>query len=131
MRNFFHRWQRTSGWVSFAMAMAALVMLARSYFIYDMMGFHWNGRQFMFQSFNGYLKWSGWTPRPDVQLFKAWESVCPDHEQTKGIIVRQLAIDGHRDSMNWLVSYWWIIIPLLMLSACLILWKGTNLPSPE
>ena len=116
-----------------AMTLALIAAFARSYPVYDMAAFALGGRQFMIQSMKGYVKWSGWSPRGDESHVWIWESVSfiPDHDQWKGLIVRQLAIDGHWDSASWLISYWSIIIPLILLSAYLILWKPRKMVAPD
>ena len=123
MSTFFCGWRRKVGCVLVVVALALIVTFARSYAVYHMAAYALGGRQFMVQSGQGYVIWSGWSPHDDDPVMWTCDSFNTSHNQDRGLIVRQLAISGSPNSVSWPISYWWLIAPVTLLSAYLLLWK--------
>jgi hypothetical protein len=120
---FFKGWRRKTGLVTLMMALVLTAAWMRSDTVYAATAFAVGSRQFAIQSGRGYVKLSRWKPRDDERLLWGWQCFSPNEDQERGLIVRQLAIDGHKDSASWNIPYWMLTILPALLSAWLILGK--------
>lgn len=132
MREFFKGWRRKLGCVALVMAMILIVGWMRSAVYEDVIRF-WvsNDRIQMFFSSRGTLSWWGWS---DVNLWPPeiawWYYAIPENgigiEFPPDVARRRYRYSEPVDRSRfacWSVPYWWLVAPLTLLSAYLILWK--------
>ncbi|MDB5343493.1 MAG: hypothetical protein JWP89_1870 [Schlesneria sp.] len=128
MRIFFQGWRRKVGCVVLVMALAFMGAWIRSLLITDFcespIGSVW---QAGFVSHRGHFSY-GWTNRKGSTRFK-WNSF--DSQDPIAIRSHSFFFDFTGGTApnpsgmpsELIIPYWSIIIPLTLLSACLILWK--------
>lgn len=140
MREYFRGWRRKSGMLMLVMACGVFGMWMRSYVVME--GLDIPDRQFQYAVFsaNGGVNWATIAPLPIASRLPhiQWSSMTPtavpfDVWSMHEIKWRRryLGFDlgvAMETRNNWqfdfiVIPYWFIILPLTLLSAYLILWK--------
>lgn len=130
MKEFFHAWRRKAGVVTLVMALVLTGMWFRSRVSLDLLEINFQGRCHQFESCAGIINYSC---DPDLT------PGAPTIDWGSGLITQPEGIDwtfslsdfGYRpyqttsgiDFDNWYFPYWFLVIPLTLLSAYLILSK--------
>lgn len=125
MGDFFHGWRRKTGCVALVMACLFAGMRMRSYLVYDRGWFPLGARQHALISMRGGISWCAWNSNSKTVN---WSSNEFNRWGGSGTIYwyDQIVRPPYPDFPalgEWTFDYWWLVLPLTILSAYLILWK--------
>lgn len=131
MSEFFYGWRRKSGVITLGIACVFVVVWMRSYFVFDQMAFAYGHQQIVLWSTRGYFAVDSFPLSADEPQWREWTShleseMTDDRRNEYG--VQRKAISERESSSIRDREYWWYVIPLMALSACLLLWPGTRKP---
>jgi hypothetical protein len=129
MQAFLHGWRRKGGVVLLVMACLATGLWVRTLFFADQFCFVIGDRKHYFNSGQSGLSWLS----VDRSLVVEWHMVIPaedfetrhlDRPLTESLneVLTILTDRGINPACRYLL-YWWLVLPLTLLSAYLILWK--------
>lgn len=129
MREFFKGWRRKAGCVTLVMACVLMSVWFRSLVFFDYVDFTTSDRQHEVFSIRGSLSWSSWDlvgPRTEHRQTEWGGSTITDD-----LIVLALAIPDDARPSCWTAPYWSFAVPLMLLSAYLILWNPRKKQNPS
>ena len=139
MGDFFHGWRRKAGCVTLVMALVLLGAWIRSLQVLDQVRVsrEYQTPIYCLQSANGSIRWIVdeargaeiylWMSRTRGNAPHLFADGTPECEWK----FRWLGFGAGKPSRLetiWFIPYWSIVIPLTLLSACLILWKPRQAP---
>jgi hypothetical protein len=128
---FAERWQRTTGYALLAIVVFLIIGWLRSNSTGDAILVPLGIRQHAFSSIGGRVYWWGVT-RYDGEF--GWK---PSHQSVRETLA---ALDHTRNEnekdagakfSEWVVPYWAIVVPLLLMASGLILWKPRQTAKAE
>jgi hypothetical protein len=129
MQTFFHGWRRKAGVVTLVMACVVTGLWVRTLFFADQICFVMGDRKHYINSGQSGLCWLSVDRSPVLE----WHTVVPAEEFEQLHLNRPLAEslnEGFAKLIGWgrnpacrYLLYWWLVLPLTLLSAYLILWK--------
>ena len=117
MREIFNGWRRKVGFVLLMMACMLMGAWIRSYSFEDSIRIIRGSKCHLINSDQSELAWLSFTDSGSNNFY-GWES---RKYSTDGLA--NLATQWPYDTKSWVVRYWQILLPLTLLSACLLLWK--------
>lgn len=126
MREFFHGWRRKVGCVTLLVACAWMGVWIRTYCVLEQMYFQFGARQQGLWTFDGHIYWLGWK-RPAGQS-QVW-SYDAEYQPvvTLDDVESNLRSLGNGSTFPEFVFWTFypsmFVIPLILLSAYLLLWK--------
>jgi hypothetical protein len=131
MNDFFCGWRRKAGIVTLVLACVFAGLWARSASDGDVFRMNVFGRKQLLISARGNLSWWGWNgstmPHP-FWVRESWKSpytfqnINPDAPQSSHADLQMLLLAPGIGS-HWNIPHWYIVLPLTVLSAYLILWQ--------
>ena len=126
MRDFFHGWRRKAGGVLFVMALLTFGGFVRSFLVWDRLFIRVGPIMHLVTSFDGCVSW--WS-REIGQLEVYSTEIVPEWKTRSAAEGREYA--ATEPLQSWLIPYWFLAIPLTLLSAYLILWKPRKRATPS
>jgi hypothetical protein len=136
MQTFFHGWRRKMGVVALVMACLVTGLWVRTLFFADQFCFVIGDRKHYINSGQSGLTWLSIDRSPMLE----WHTVIPAEEFEQIKLSRPLTQSlnetfailtdrGTNPACRYLL-YWWLALPLTLLSAYLILWKPRKAAQP-
>jgi hypothetical protein len=129
MQTFFHGWRRKMGVVTLVMACLATGLWVRTLFFADQICFAIGDRKHYINSGQSGLTWLSVDRSPVLE----WYTVLSEEDFEQLHLNRPLAeslnegfailTDRGINPVCRYLLYWWLVLPLTLLSAYLILWK--------
>lgn len=143
MRTFLHGWRRRAGVATLVMACVLLCAWGRSSVVRDHLRVMTiRGRQQVIYSEPGEMQWLGWkeTHPPLNPTFWNAAPVTYGPKQPRSLFRFNTSIGRSQLSLmtmptvfvraeRWVIPYWVLVLPLAVISACLLLWRPRKRPS--
>lgn len=117
MREFFHGWQRRTGFVLLVVTLAMTGLWCRSQFENDSILFFFAQRQYQFESSKGHCVRMSWKVGRGIHEW-GWNS---SQFHFPNLIIEERDFD--HDFKSSAVPFWPAVLTLSVLSAYLIVWK--------
>jgi hypothetical protein len=121
MREFIRGWRRKTGIVTLLLACVLGAAWIRSYDVFDFFEIGIENRPQCLGSFNGNLNWRSWnTTWGSSQL---WQAIPADRTFSKELLNLKTDHALASEARQWAAPHHWIVIPLTLLSAFLLVSK--------
>lgn len=118
MKEFFKGWRHKVGVVTLLMALVLMGGWVRSLFQHDLLWIETGERSYLLVSTDGCFR--GTTARFHFESVLGW---IGQKKERPTEVVRYTTINGSVTMSEADIPYWYFVLPLTLLSACLIVWK--------
>ena len=116
-------WRRKAGLVTLAMAVVFAMAWIRGMIVYDVVKFTIGNQQIVLLCVDSAIVWESWNRNGDAPMWE-WKRMSPTNRTLTGVKIATIGgIPFSPVTFHFHIFTWWLVLPLTLLSAWLILGK--------